>query len=69
MFYVFVISQPVELILASELEDISRSQNLKKKKKKKKKKKIRKQIFRRVPMRMSGLPRSPIQLLTAISVA
>ena len=28
MFYVFVISQPVELKLDSELEDISRSHNL-----------------------------------------
>ena len=28
MFYVFVISQPVELKLDSEIEDISRSHNL-----------------------------------------
>ena len=28
MFYAFVISQPVELKLNSELEDISRSHNL-----------------------------------------
>ena len=28
MFYVFIISQPVELKLHSELEDISRSHNL-----------------------------------------
>ena len=55
MFYVFVISQPVELKFDSELEDISRSHNLLKKKKKKKRKKHT-QIFRRVPMRLSGLP-------------
>ena len=34
MFYVFVISQPVELKLDSESEDISRSHNLKNNKKK-----------------------------------
>ena len=72
MFYVFVISQPVELKFDSELEDISRSHNLLKKKEKKKKKHT--QIFRWVPMRLSGLPwsqapRSPVQLLTVISVA
>ena len=53
MFYVFVISQPVELKLDRELEDISRSHNLQKnnKKKTKKKEKTHTQIFRRVPMR------------------
>ena len=39
MFYVFVISQPVELKLDSELEDISRSHNLQKQQQQKKKKK------------------------------
>ena len=73
MFYVFVTSKPIELKLDSALEDISRSHNKKKKKKKMKKKK-KTQIFRRVPMRLLSLPRSqaprsPIQLLTAISVA
>ena len=39
MFYVFVISQPIELKFDSELEDIYRSLIIGKKKKKKKKKK------------------------------
>ena len=59
-FYVFVISQPVELKLDSELEDISIIWI-----------KTTTQIFCGVPMHLSGLPqsqapRSPIQLLIAV---
>ena len=49
--YVFVLSQPVELKLDSELEDISRYNNLYKKKTKKN---TRTHIFRWVPMRLPG---------------
>ena len=47
MFYVFVITQPIELKLDSALEDISRSVKTPKK---------TPQIFPRVPMHLSGLP-------------
>ena len=56
MFYVFVISQQVELKLDSELEDISRSHNLSKKKKKK-------ESVEFVGSSRSQAPRSPIPLL------
>ena len=46
MFYVFVISRPVELKLDSELEDISIGKKTKKKKKKKKKKHTQKKNTR-----------------------